>query len=129
MKNKNASASYLTCLAAIFGLVALILYFFVMYKYTPVYIMLVGAIALAALGFVIAKKVPKIANYIPVCVAVLLASAAVWGSQLMINQIGYVIAGLDGIGTILTWIWFIGFASVGMIVAIFASFLPMAKKA
>ena len=129
MKNKNAAASYLTCLAGVLALVAVILYGNVMYKYSPVYAMLIGAVVLAVLGFFLAPKFPKIANYVPVCMSVLLASAGVWGSQLMINQIAYVVSGLDPISTIMSWIWFLGFTLAALILCLIASFRPMAKRA
>ena len=126
---KKGPASILIILACILAIVAIILYGGVMYKYQPVYFMLAGAIALAAIGFLISGKLPKVSGYFPICVAALLASAAVWGSQLMVNQIGYVVAGLDGIETIRPWIFFLAATVVGMLVSIIASFLPMAKSA
>ena len=128
MKNRNAIASYLMTVPGILAVAAIILYRFVMYRLTPVYFMLGGVILLVAIGFGLARKFPKISNYIPVCVSVLLASAAVWGSELMVNQIGYVMAGLDGVGTIITWIIYVAIVVIAMIVSLIASFLPMAKQ-
>ena len=59
--------------------------------------------------------------------AVLMASAAVWSANLMVNQIGYVISGLDGIDTIMSFIVFCALAVISMLLNIIASFLPMAK--
>ncbi|MCR4883376.1 MAG: hypothetical protein K6A68_07385, partial [Clostridiales bacterium] len=128
MKNRNAIASYLMTVPGILAVAAIILYRFVMYRLTPVYFMLGGVIPLVAIGFGLARKFPKISNYIPVCVSVLLASAAVWGSELMVNQIGYVMAGLDGVGTIITWIIYVAIVVIALIVSLIASFLPMAKQ-
>ena len=47
----------------------------------------------------------------------------------MVNQIGYVISGLDGMDTIMSFIIFCSLAVVGMLVNIVASFLPIAKEA
>lgn len=128
MKNKKAIASILIVLAAVLAIVSIILYGSVMYKYTPVYFMLGGAAVLALAGFVLAGKLPRFSGYFPICVSALLASAAVWGSQLMVNQIGYVVAGLDGIETIQPWILFLAVTVVAMIISIIASFLPMTKE-
>ena len=127
MKNRNAIASYLMTVPGILAVAAIILYTRVMYTMAPVYFMLGGVIVLVALGFVIARKFPRISNYIPVCVSVLLASAAVWGSELMVNQIGYVVAGLDGVETIISWIVYLTLVIIALIVSLVASFLPMTK--
>ena len=127
MKNRNAIASYLMTVPGILAVAAIILYTRVMYTMTPVYFMLGGVIVLVALGFAIARKFPRISNYIPVCVSVLLASAAVWGSELMVNQIGYVVAGLDGVETIISWIVYLTLVIIALIVSLVASFLPMTK--
>ena len=47
----------------------------------------------------------------------------------MVNQIGYVISGLDGMDTIISFIIFCSLAVVGMILNIVASFLPVVKEA
>lgn len=128
MKNKKGIASILIILAAILAIVSVFLYGKVMYRYQPVYFMLGGAIVLALVGFVLSGKLPRFSGYFPICVAALLASAAVWGSQLMVNQIGYVVAGLDGIETIQPWIVFLAVTIVALILSIAASFTPMAKS-
>lgn len=129
MKNKKGIASILLILAGIVAVVSIVLYNSVMYKFTPVYFMLAGAVVLALAGFVLAGKMPRLSGYFPICVSALLASAAVWGSQLMVNQIGYVVAGLDGIGTIQSWIVFLAVTVVGMLISIIAAFLPTAAEA
>lgn len=129
MKNKRGIASILIVLAAILAVVSIILYKGVMYKFTPVYFMLVGAVVVALAGFVLADKLPRFSGYFPICASALLASAAVWGSQLMVNQIGYVVAGLDGINTIMPWVYFLAVTIAAMLVSIIAAFLPMAKPA
>ena len=127
MKNKKGIASILIVLAAVLAVVSIILYGSVMYKFTPVYFMLAGAAVVALAGFALAGKLPTLSGYFPICVSVLLASAAVWGSQLMVNQIGYVVAGLDGPETIMPWAYFLGVTVIAMVVSIIAAFLPMVK--
>lgn len=128
MNKKKAGGFYLTIAAAVLAIVGVVLYGSVMYKMNQVYILLAAAIVLGVLAFVLAGK-PPLANLIPVVNAVLMASAAVWSANLMVNQIGYVIAGLDGMDTIQGFIVFCAIAVVGMLLNIIASFMPMAKEA
>ena len=124
-KTKKSIGLYLTLVAGIIAIVEAIYYGKVMYTFQPVYYFLAGAIVLAVLSFVLVgfNKV------IPVVNAVLMASAAVWSASVMVNQIGYVVSGLDGIDTIMSFIIFCSIAVVGMILNIVASFLPVAKEA
>ena len=121
-KFKRGIPVFLMAVAGILAVVAAILYRGVLYRYQPVYYMLIAAAAVAALGYVLAGFMPRTASYFPICVAALMASAAVWGTQLMVNQLGYVYAGLDPISTIMTWIYFMGFTVTGMILSIVAAF-------
>ena len=126
-KFKRGIPAFLMLVAGILAIVAAILYRGVMYRYQPVYFMLIGAAVLGICGWFVTGFLPRIAGYFPICVSALLASAAVWGTQLMVNQLGYVVAGLDGMSTIMTWIYFIGFTVVGMLLAIIAAFMKSAK--
>ena len=121
-KFKRGIPVFLMAVAGILAVVAAILYRGVLYRYQPVYYMLIAVAAVAALGYVLAGFMPRTASYFPICVAALMASAAVWGTQLMVNQLGYVYAGLDPISTIMTWIYFMGFTVTGMILSIVAAF-------
>lgn len=124
MKGKTAGF-YLTIAALLLSVAGVILYGSVMYKLTLVYGLLGAAIVLGVLVFVLGGK--TIGAVIPVLNAVLMASAAVWAASLMVNQIGYVIAGLDGIETIQSFIVYEAVAVIGMLFNIIASFLPMKK--
>jgi len=128
-KNKLGVAAFLSIVSAVLALVDIFLYRTVMYTYPPVYYMLAGVIVLAAIGCVLAKVAPRIANYVPICMVFLLASAIVWGSMLMVNQIGYVIAGLDGVDTIVTYIFFAGFTFAAVVISLIASFLKTGVQA
>ena len=128
-KNKLGFGAYMSIVAGILAIVACVLYRTVMYQYQPVYFMLIGAAVLAVLGLLIGKAIPKLANYIPVVMVFLLFSAIVWGSMLMVNQIGNVVAGLDGIDTIMGFIIFATVSAVGVLMYIIAAFLPQAKAA
>ena len=126
MNKKKAGGFYLTLAAAVLAIVGVILYGSVMYRMNAVYILLAAAIVLGILVVVLTGKT-ELVNLIPVINAVLMASAAVWSANLMVNQIGYVISGLDGIDTIMSFIVFCALAVISMLLNIIASFLPMAK--
>ena len=126
MNKKKAGGFYLTLAAAVLALVGVILYGSVMYRMNAVYVLLAAAIILGALVFVLTGKT-VLANLLPVVNAVLMASAAVWSASLMVNQIGYVISGLDGIDTIMSFIVLCVLAVIAMLLYIVASFLPMEK--
>ncbi len=128
-KNKLGFGAYMSIVAGILAIVACVLYRTVMYQYQPVFYMLIGTAVLAVVGLLIAKSVPTLANYIPILMVFLLFSAIVWGSMLMVNQIGYVIAGLDGVDTILSYFIFVGFTLAAGVVALIAAFLRTGEKA
>ena len=127
--NKKSIGVILALLAGILAAVAAGLYMTVMYKMSQVYIFLLGATVLAIVAFAISTKVPKLSNYIPVIMAAMLAFAAVRGTELMVNQLGYVVAGLDGVETIMSYIQFVSVTAVAMLISIIASFTRMAKPA
>lgn len=127
-KNKKSIGLYLTLVAGIIAIVEAVYYGKVMYTFQPVYYFLAAAIVLAVLSFVLVGFNKVITGFIPVVNAALMASAAVWSAS-MVNQIGYVISGLDGMDTIISFIIFCSLAVVGMILNIVASFLPVAKEA
>ena len=129
MKNKKSIGTFLALLAGILAAVAAGLYMTVMYKMSQVYIFLLGATVLAIVAFAIAAKAPKLSNYIPIIMAAMLAFAAVRGTELMVNQLGYVVAGLDGVETIMSYIQFVSVTAVAMLISIVASFTRMAKPA
>ncbi len=126
-KNERSVGVYLTLAGGIIAAVSLFLYSKVMYKMQSVNYMLIGTIVLAIFAVAAAGYVPMLANLIPVVNAALMASAAVWGTNLMVNQIGYVYAGLDGMETIVMWVAFLAVSLVGMLMNVIAAFLPAAK--
>ena len=128
-KNKKAAGVFLTLLAGVLAVVSIIAYRSVANINPNVYYMLGGAIVLAVIAFLIAGKLPRLAGYFPICVAALLGSAAVWGAKLMVNELGWAVAGLNEWSTLTGFIVFIACAVVGMLFAIIAAFLPMTKKA
>ncbi len=128
LENK-AAGFYLTAAAAVLSFAGIFVYMTVMYKFTPVYILLIAAAVLAAAGLVLAcvKGGKEALNWLPVLNAVLMAQAAVWSFFVMVNQIGYVIASLDPVSTITTFIFFVAVAAAAMILNIAAAFSGLEK--
>lgn len=132
MKNylvNKASGFYLTAIAAVFSFAGIFIYNTVMYRFTPVYFLLTAAVVLKVLVAVISGFAGNKAvfNLLPIANAVLMASAAVWSVFLMVNQIGYVVASLDPVSTITTFITFVIVAVAAMLLNIAASFTSLEK--
>ncbi len=130
MKKTTGVGFYFSCVAAVLAVVAAGLYSQVMYKQTNVYIFLIGA-AVVAVIFTVLHKVTNSADFtgiLPVIIAPLIAFGAVYGAALMVNQIGYVIAGLDGIDTIMSFIIFEVVCCVALLVALISAFLSQTKE-
>ena len=113
-------------LAAVLAIAAALIYRGVLYRFAPVYYLLIGAAVLACLRFFLASRLPILTAYFPICAAALFASAFVWGTSLMVNQLGYVYAGLDPVSTVMSWIWFAAISLIGMILSIVSAFHPVA---
>ncbi len=126
---KKSAGFYFTIVATILFIVGTVMYTSVMYTNTVVFVMLALAIIWEVLVIVLSGKFGDKAffNWTPVIGAVLAAAAAVWGAELMVNQIGYVIAGLDEMGTIMSFIYYEVAMVVTLLVCIICSFLKQTK--
>lgn len=131
MKEKLSVGSYFIIVAAVLSVVGIVMYGNVMYTQTNVYGFLIATIVVAVLGIVLSfLKLPvPVYEAVPVVNAVLSAFAAVFGVSLMVNQIGYVIAGLDGMETLNGLIYYEVVMVIALLVNIIAAFLPMKKAA
>ena len=126
---KKSVGFYFTVIAAVLVIAGTVMYTSVMYTNTVVFVMLALAIIWEVLVIVLSGKFGDKAffNWTPVIGAVLAAAAAVWGAELMVNQIGYVIAGLDEMGTIMSFIYYEVVMVVTLLVCIICSFLKQTK--
>lgn len=116
---------YLTALAAILTLVALITYNSVMYTLTLTTVLLVVALVLELVPLFL--NIPLLTGVAPVVNTVLNGAAAMASASVMVNQIAYVISGLDQMSTIASYIVFASVAIVAMLVNIVAAFLKWEK--
>ncbi len=129
MKNKLGFGAYMSIVAGILAVVACVLYRTVMNQYQPVYYMLIGTAVAAVIGILLAKALPAVSNYIPIVMVFLIFSAMVWATSVMVNELGYVVAGLYSVNTIISYFIFIGFTLAAGVVALVASFLKFGEKA
>jgi hypothetical protein len=128
MKNKTVGF-YITLVAAILSAIACIIYRSVMYRLGAVYMLCIIAVLIAIATVVMSVKngSNKIYDFVPVVNAVLMASAAVWGVNLMVNEIGYVVADLDTFDAIQSLVVFEIIAVISLILNIVASFMKQYK--
>ena len=129
MKNKRGFASYLNLITGLLALAACLVYTQVMHQWQVVPMILAGVMLLTVLAVIGAGKLPSIVSFVPVLMAPMMAAAGVCSAHTMMNQLGYVVAGLEGIHTIYTWIAFVALVGVGMLISIVASFLRPMKNA
>lgn len=127
---KKSIGFYISLIAAVLSLAAVFLFGGVTYRNSIVYVFLIAAIVLEVLVLILSgmKGNLPVFNCLPIINAILTASAAVWGVSLMVNQIGYVIAGLDEMSTLMGLVYYEAAAVAGMLLNIIASFLSQGKK-
>jgi hypothetical protein len=126
MKNKSVGF-YITLVAAVLSVVACVLYSKVMYTLPVVYGFCAAAAVLAVVAIVVGNKSSLVAGLLPVVNAILMACAGVWGVFLMVNELGYVVSGLDSFDAITSFIVFEAFAVVSMLLNIISSFMKQSK--
>lgn len=129
MSQKKSIGFIFTFIAAALSLVACIVYTKVMYTLPAVYVFLILAIVVTIALVVVSKGDSILQDFLPILGAIFNAAAAGAGFYLMVNQLGYVVAGLDGVDTIQSFIVFEVFAILAMIVSIVGNFLPLKKEA
>lgn len=129
MKDK-AIGFYFTLIAAILSAAGMILYNNVMYKIPLVYVFCLIAVLLTSIVVLSAfmGKTKKIFHFLPVVNAALMSSAAIWAVYLMVNQLGYVVAGLDKKSTIMGFVYFEIVVFLSILLNILASFFRQENK-
>ncbi|MBQ9361117.1 MAG: hypothetical protein IJT96_08790 [Lachnospiraceae bacterium] len=126
MKNR-AFGFYLTLVACVLALIDIILYTRVMYKMVSVFVLLIVIILIEVCALALNNK--YLNDWLPVIQAALLGFTAARSFYVMVNQIGYVIAGLDTMDTIQPLIVFVAVALIAMLICILSAFLRQQKEA
>ena len=124
MKNR-AAGFYLTLAAAILAVASIIMYTRAMYKAPVVFVTLAAVVVIEAVTIILNRR--GLNSLLPLVGAVLMGFSAGYSFKPMVNQIGYVIAGLDQINTLIPFIIFAGLAIVGMLLYLIAGFLKQQK--
>ena len=127
MKQKKKIGVFLTLFAGVLSIVSCIVYTQVMYTLPVVYIAMIALVLVAAASFF--ANLDILTKIAPVLAAFLAATAIIWGVNPMVNQIGYVIAGLDEIGTILPLLISMGIMVLVMLMTIVSSFMKQKEEA
>ena len=125
MMQGKKRGSFFTLIAGILAIAACVVYVTVMYKLPIVFVLLIAAAALAAASFVGVKN--TVTTLAPAVIAFLSATAVIWAVNPMVNQLGYVVSGLDDISTVIALIISGVLMAASMIVAIVASFMPQTE--
>ena len=120
MKNRGVGF-YLTLVACALAFIDIIVYTQVMYKMPSVFVALILVVVIEAAAVFLNNKILN--NLLPVIQAVLLGFAAAQSFYVMVNQLGYVVAALDTVDTIISFIVFVAIAVVGMIICWVSGFM------
>lgn len=128
MKNK-AIGSYLAGISAVLSLVAVIVYGNVTIKNGAVNGLLIGAIVLAAASFVLSKLIENnwIVALLPIATTCLLTLAIGNAFTPMVDQLGFVVSGLDPFSTIAGFVTYVAIAVVAMLVSLVSCFVSYEK--
>ena len=122
MKQGKKRGAFFTIIAGALALAACVVYIGVMYKLPIVFILLIAAAAVSAAAFVGKAKV--VTTLAPAVIAFLSATSVIWAVNPMVNQLGYVVSGLDDISTVIALIISGALMVASMVVAIVSSFMP-----
>ena len=128
MKDKSIGF-ILLMVTAVLAIAAGIVYPFVMYVQPLTYIPMVLALLLVVILFLFGKdaKFKLLVEAAPILASICMGLAAALAVGKMVNEIGYVISGLDPVSSIATFIAFEALALVGMILSIVSGFLKQTK--
>lgn len=125
----KAIGFYLAAIAAVLAVLAIAFYPSVMYQSASVKPLLIGCVAMmvlsTGLSAVMGDKRPF--RSVTILNAVLMTFAAMKGLSPMVNQIGFVVAGLEGFQTLTRFIIFEALCLGGILLNVVASFVRYAK--
>lgn len=128
MKNK-ALGSYLAAVAAVLSLAAVVVYNFVSIQNSAVMGLLIGAVVLAAASVALSKLVENnwIVALLPVATSVVITLAIGNAFTPMVDQLGFVVSGLDPVSTIAGFITYVVITAIAMIASVVSCFTSFEK--
>ncbi|MBO6163640.1 MAG: hypothetical protein J6N77_01170 [Lachnospiraceae bacterium] len=125
---KKSVGFFIAILAAVAGIVSIVMYGSSMVTTQKTYVFLVAAVVVALAGALLASKMP-ICNWAAPVAAALAAAGIGWSITVMADPIGYVISGLYTMADIQGWVNFMIAACIAWFLYLVASFAGMAKEA
>ena len=124
---KKSVGFFIEIIAAIVGIVSVVLYGSSLVTTQSAYIFLIAAVVVALVGAFGAQKMP-ICNWAAPVAAALAAAGIGWSVTVMADPIGYVISGLYSMDDIKSWITFVVVAGIAWLLYVIAGFAGMSKE-
>lgn len=127
---KRTVGFYLGAVAAVLGIVSVVLNHTVANSTGTAAAFLIAAAALEILAFAasLATGARPVYNLIPIVTSALFAAALVMSFAPQMNQLGNVVAGLDDPSSLQSFFIFVGVAAAGLLVSIVSSFTGRAES-
>lgn len=125
---KRNTGFYIAVIAAVVGIVSIIMYGSSLNKSQNTYIFLIAAAVVACAAALLSKKSPGICNWGGAAAAALAAVGIGYSITVMADAIGYVISGLYSFDTLQGWIRFMIAAGISWLLYIIAGFTGMARE-
>ena len=125
---KKTLGFYITLIAALLGVVSIIMYGSSLNTSKNAYGFMIAAAVIAILVALGAAKFPGLCNWGAVVAAALAATGIAYSITVMSDAIGYVISGLYSADTLSSWIRFIVVACISWLFYVIAAFTGAAKE-
>jgi len=131
MKSKKSVGFILFIIAGLLAVAAAVAYRSVMYTEPKTYVCLLAAVAVIVVATLLAGKFGNsvLFSIFTIAASVLIAYGITLGTGKMVNQIAYVVTGLDPFKTITTYVVFAVLAVLALVFTWLAAFVPTVKEA
>ena len=126
---KKSFGLFVELIAAIVGIVSIVMYGGSLVKTQNTYIFLIAAVVVAVIAAIGAQKNPGVCNWGAPIAAALAAAGIGYSITVMSDAIGYVISGLYTMDEIRGWVNFMIAACIAWLLYMIAGFTGMAKEA
>lgn len=127
---KRTVGFYLGAVAAVLGIVSIVLNNGVPNSIGPVTMMLIAAVVIEVIFLVLplATGARPVYNLVSIVTSALFAAALTYSFGPQMNQLGNVVAGLDDPSSLQSFFLFVGVAAAGLLVDIVSSFTGRAES-
>ena len=128
MKQKVGFGFYVAVIAAVVGIISIVLYGSSYNTSKEAYIFLIAGIVVAAVSIAGSLAAPKIFNWGAPVAAALTACGLAYSATVMADPIGYVISGLYSFDTLTGYIRFGVLAGITLVLLMVVGFTGIAKE-